>query len=77
MYNLFIMSKKQFKPFNQLKKVRSKFNPTDIFYTDSSWETKEVDGVVFIYVIKNIGIRETPKLMRKESLEVVRWLMGL
>jgi len=66
------MSKKQFKPFNQLKKVRSKFNPTDIFYTDSSWETKEVDGVVFIYVIKNIGIRETPKLMRKESLEVVR-----
>ena len=72
MYNLFIMSKKQFKPFNQLKKVRSKFNPTDIFYTDSSWETKEVDGVVFIYVLKNIGIRETPKLMRKESLEVVR-----
>ena len=72
MYNLFIMSKKQFKPFNQLKKVRSKFNPTDIFYTDSSWETKEVDGVVFIYVIKNVGIRETPKLMRKESLEFVR-----
>ena len=72
MYNLFIMSKKQFKPFNQLKKVRSKFNPTDIFYTDSSWETKEVEGVVFIYVIKNVGIRETPKLMRKESLEFVR-----
>jgi hypothetical protein len=66
------MSKKQFKSVHQLKKVRSKFNPTDIFYTDSSWETKEVDGVVFIYVIKNVGLRETPKLMRKESLEVIR-----
>jgi hypothetical protein len=66
------MTKKQFKSVHQLKKVRSKFNPTDIFYTDSSWETKEVDGVVFIYVIKNVGLRETPKLMRKESLEVIR-----
>jgi hypothetical protein len=66
------MSKKQFKSVHQLKRVRSKFNPTDIFYTDSSWETKEVDGVVFIYVIKNVGLRETPKLMRKESLEVIR-----
>jgi hypothetical protein len=66
------MSKKSSKSMNEFKKVRSKFNPSDIFYTNPTWETKEVEGVVFIYVIKNFGIRETPKLMRKESLEFVR-----
>jgi hypothetical protein len=35
-------------------------------------EIKEIDGVAFVYVIKNIGIRETPKLMRKDSLEYVK-----
>ncbi len=35
-------------------------------------ETKQVDGVEFVYVVKNIGIREMPKLMRKDSLELVR-----
>ncbi len=55
-----------------MKKVRSKFNPNDIFYTDTSWDTKEVDGVTFLYVIKNIATKETPKLMRKDSLEFVQ-----
>ena len=35
-------------------------------------EIKEIDGVQFVYVIKNTGIRETPKLMRKESLEYIK-----
>ena len=35
-------------------------------------ETKEVDGVEFVYVVKNIGLRETPKLMRKDSLELAK-----
>ncbi len=54
-----------------MKKVRSKFNPNDIFYTDTSWDTKEVDGVTFLYVIKNNNTKETPKLMRKDSLEYI------
>ena len=44
----------------------------EIYYTMPDWETKEVDGVTFIYVIKSIGVRETPKLMRKDSLEIVK-----
>ena len=53
------------------RKVRPR-NGTDVYYTSSSWETKEVDGVVFVYVIKNPGVREIPKLMRKDSLENIK-----
>lgn len=54
-----------------LKKMRV-IATQDVYYTYSDWETKEIDGVAFIYVIKNLGIREIPKLMRKESLEHVK-----
>ena len=54
-----------------MRKVRVLANK-DIYYTDTAWETKEIDGVKFIYVIKNIGVRETPKLMRKDSLEYIK-----
>ena len=54
-----------------MRKVRVIANG-DVYYTLSDWETKEVDGVTFIYVIKQIGIRETPKLMRKDSVEYVK-----
>jgi len=59
------------KPIPTIRKVRVITNG-DIYYTMPDWETKEVDGVTFIYVIKSIGVRETPKLMRKDSLEYVR-----
>jgi len=63
---------KKFQKMNQLKKVRSKFNPADVYYTDTSWDTKEVEGVEFIYVIKDLAQKNTPKLMRKDSLEYLR-----
>lgn len=53
------------------RKVRPR-NGTDVYYTSPSWETKEVDGVVFVYVVKNKELRETPKLMRKDSLETLK-----
>ena len=53
-----------------IKKVRVK-TTLDTYYVCSP-EIKEIDGVPFVYVIKNIGIRETPKLMRKESLEYIK-----
>jgi len=49
-------------------KMRNVFRKDEIYYALPG-EVKEVDGVEFLYVIKNIGIRETPKLMRKDSLE--------
>jgi len=65
-YNRLIM--KTEKPF--IKKVRVKTSLEN--YYVCSPEIKEIDGVQFVYVIKNIGIRETPKLMRKESLEHIK-----
>ena len=51
-----------------IRKVRLKINPSEMYYVQS-WDTKEIDGVTFVYVTKTIGMRETPKLMRKDSLE--------
>ena len=53
-----------------MKKARVK-TTHEIYYVCGP-EIKEIDGVQFVYVIKNIGIRETPKLMRKDSLEYVK-----
>ena len=53
-----------------MKKARVK-TTQEIYYVCGP-EIKEIDGVQFVYVIKNIGIRETPKLMRKDSLEYVK-----
>jgi len=65
LYNITMKTEKQY-----IKKVRVK-TTLENYYVCSP-ETKEIDGVQFVYVIKNIGIRETPKLMRKESLEYVK-----
>jgi len=53
-----------------IKKARVK-TTHEVYYVCSP-ETKEIDGVPFVYVIKNIGIREIPKLMRKDSLEYIK-----
>lgn len=53
-----------------VKKVRVK-TTLENYYVISN-EVKEIDGVPFVYVVKNYGIRETPKLMRKDSLEYVK-----
>lgn len=52
-------------------KVRP-LNTTDIYYTSPSWEHKEVDGVKFVYVVRNFSKMEFPKLMRKDSLEYIK-----
>jgi len=63
-----ILIMKTEKPF--IKKVRVK-TTLETYYVCSQ-ESKEIDGIQFLYVIKNIGIRETPKLMRKDSLEYIK-----
>jgi hypothetical protein len=56
---------------HQIRRVRVRAT-SEIYYTDSAWETKEIDGIQFIHVIKNIGIREIPKLMRKDIMEFLK-----
>ena len=55
-----------------IKKVRPLGNLEDIYYTYSNWDTKLIDGVEYVYVIKSISTRDTPKLMRKDNLETVK-----
>ena len=64
--------KKQVKNQKEIiKKVRPKSN-FDTYYTISTWETKEIDGITFIAVVKNdpIKIKDQKKhWMRKDNLE--------
>ena len=56
-----------------LKKVRSKTN-SNIYYTYSNWETREIEGVTFIPVVKQMPSDKTQVTfyMRKDNLEVVK-----
>jgi len=60
---------------NELKKVRSKVNVNDIYFTSSKWDTREVDGVIFIAVVSQMpnGSLSNRKLwIRKDNMEFVR-----
>ena len=61
--------------FNNLKKVRSKVNVSDIYFTSPDWDTKDVDGVIFIPVVNQMpsGSISTRILwMRKDNMETIR-----
>jgi len=55
----------------KLIKVRNKLNHEEIYWTFPG-ETKDIDGVTFIPVIKNMAIRDTTFWMRKDSMEQVK-----
>jgi hypothetical protein len=60
------------KPY--IKKLRSKLN-SEVYYTWSNWETKDIDGVEFIPVV-----REEPSdsklqytfFMKKDNMEFIK-----
>lgn len=56
-------------------KLRNKFSLTETYYTFPHWETREIDGVVFLAVNKfppSQGKTQQIHYMRKDSLEKVR-----
>jgi hypothetical protein len=53
-------------------KVKNKFSPTEVYYSFSTWPSKEIDGVVFVPVVKqppSHTLKQTIHYMRKDSLE--------
>ena len=59
----------------KLLKMRNKFSQTDIYYSFSNWEEKEIDGVKFIPVMKTEpknNVQHNVHFMRKDSLELVK-----
>ncbi len=69
MYNGHIMKNKSI-----IKKVRSRLN-TDTYYTMSDWDLKDIDGVQFVPVVKQIPERNKKQpvfYMRKDNLETIK-----
>ena len=68
---LYTMKTVKIKPL--LKKVRSKTN-SDTYYTFSNWDTKEIEGVTFIPVIKDLPSEKLQHTfwMRKDNVEYVK-----
>lgn len=69
MYNDNIMKNKSI-----IKKVRSRLN-TDTYYTMSDWDLKDIDGVQFVPVVKQVPERNKKQpvfYMRKDNLETVK-----
>jgi hypothetical protein len=56
-----------------LKKVRSKTN-SDTYYTFSNWDTREIEGVTFIPVVKEVPSEKLQHTfwMRKDNVEYVK-----
>lgn len=57
-----------------LVKMRNRLT-LDEYYTSPQWKTKEIDGVVFMPVLKSLPGEKTqpsPFWMKKESLEKVK-----
>lgn len=56
-------------------KMRNKFSPSEIYYTFSHWDVKEIDGVQFLPVNKNYPTQTVTQqihYIRKDSLERVK-----
>ena len=68
---LYTMKTVKIKPL--LKKVRSKTN-SDTYYTFSNWESKEIEGVTFIPVVKEVPSEKLQHTfwLRKDNVEYVK-----
>ena len=53
---------------NEPVKMRNRFTLTDIYYTYPHWDTKEIDGVIFLPVLKDLNSKNI-FFIRKDSLE--------
>ena len=61
---------------NKIRKLRNRFNG-EIYWTDSDWLIREIDGKEFIFICKVYpdNLNRTPtniKLMSKDNLEYVK-----
>jgi hypothetical protein len=49
-------------------KMRNIYTMTDVYYTYPNWNTKEIDGVLFLPVLKDLNSKNI-FYIRKDSLE--------
>jgi len=62
------------KMYNPIK-MRNRISQTEVYYTYTHWPSKEIDGVEFLPVVKQVPSQtntQTIHYMRKDSLERVK-----
>jgi len=56
-------------------KMRNRISQAEVYYTYTHWPSKDIDGVEFLPVVKQIpsqSITQSIHYMRKDSLEKVK-----
>ena len=61
--------KKSRKQTSEIRKVRVRATG-EVYFTNKIWETKEIDGIPFIQVMKSVG--SPVRLMRKDTVEYLK-----
>jgi hypothetical protein len=65
------MKKVKSKNLPSIRKVRNRLHQDEIYYTQSDWQTKEIDGVTFIPVLKQ-PTQNQIFWMKKDNMEYVK-----
>lgn len=63
---------RQSKPIEVIRKVRNRMRDTEVYYNNSSWQIKEIDGIIFLPVTRidpNLNQNAPIFYMKKDSLE--------
>jgi len=57
-----------------IRKVRNRLHHDEIYYTYTNWETKEIDGVQFIPVVKQPQEQKLQQIhyMKKDNMEFIK-----
>ena len=55
-----------------LRKVRNKLHLDEIYYTYSHWPSKDIDGVAFLPIIKELSTHPKVFYMRKDNMEYIK-----
>ena len=64
------MKKSHQKPKEVLRKVRNRLHLDEVYYTYSHWPIREIDGVAFLPVIKEVASTKV-YYMKKDNLEFI------
>jgi hypothetical protein len=59
----------------KVQKVRNRMNPEDIYYTWNTWEPKDIDGVIFLPVVKRYpshSLTQTLHYVKKDNMEYIK-----
>jgi hypothetical protein len=68
-------NKKQLRPVEVIRKVRNRMRDSEVYYNNSAWQIKEIDGAVFLPVSRvdpESNQNVTIFYMKKDSLEYIK-----